>query len=186
MTARIRIAIFGIFALLTAIPVHAAQPASFADLVETLMPAVVNIATTTKIDGQRPRIPHMPDLPPGSPFEEFFEEFLDNAPRAMPHETSSLGSGFIIDAEKGYVVTNNHVIAEADEIHVVLSDDTMLDAKIVGRDLKTDIAVLKIESDHKLTAVTFGDSKLMRVGDWVLAIGNPFGLGGTVTAGIIS
>ncbi len=168
-----------------------AAPESFADLAEKLLPSVVNISTTQTVNGvERPALPNMPDMPPGSPFEEFFRDFFDRqqgqrGPRSR--QATSLGSGFVIDAEEGYVVTNNHVIADAEEIHVIFADDTRIDAELVGRDPKTDLAVLKIDPDkHNLVAVDFGDSDVMRVGDWVLAIGNPFGLGGTVTAGIIS
>jgi serine protease Do len=125
----------------------------------------------------------MPQFPPGSPFEEFFKNFGDDN---RQRRASSLGSGFIIDAE-GIVVTNFHVIENAEEITVTLSDETSFTAKVLGQDQKTDIAVLKIDpGDTTLTAVPFGDSDSLRVGDWVLAIGNPFGLGGTVTAGIVS
>lgn len=178
-------------------------PASFADLSEKLSPAVVNISSTQKVVEQGPdampeNMPDMPELPPGSPFEQFFKDFMGrqygmdgqgNGGMGMPNNTpvTSLGSGFIIDAGKGLVVTNNHVIKDADEVRVTLSDNTVLDAEIVGKDEKTDLALLKIKNDgHKLTAVSFGNSDSMRVGDWVVAIGNPFGLGGTVTAGIIS
>jgi serine protease Do len=159
-------------------------PDGFADLAAKLLPSVVNISTTQTVEGREG--PAMPQLPPGSPFEDFFKEFFDrNQPQQRKHKATSLGSGFIISAD-GYVVTNNHVIADADEISVILHDDTRIKAELVGRDTKTDLAVLKIKSDRKLTAVKFGNSKKARVGDWVVAIGNPFGLGGTVTAGIIS
>ena len=159
-------------------------PQSFADLAEKLLPAVVNISTT-QISKKR-RLPEMPQFPPGSPFEEFFRDFFDrNRPGATPRKSTSLGSGFIIDP-KGYVVTNNHVIEDAEEITVILQDDTNLKAKIIGRDKKTDLALLKVEPKKPLPAVKWGNSDKSRVGDWVLAIGNPFGLGGTVTAGIIS
>ncbi|MDA0704398.1 MAG: DegQ family serine endoprotease [Proteobacteria bacterium] len=160
-------------------------PESFADLVEKLSPAVVNISTTQVV--QAPGAQEMPDLPPGSPFEDWFKEFFERrgGQEAQPRRAQSLGSGFIVDAG-GYVVTNNHVIEGADEIKVILHDDTTLDAEIVGRDPKTDLALLKVKSSTPLTAVTFGDSDDLRVGDWVIAIGNPFGLGGTVTAGIVS
>jgi serine protease Do len=159
-------------------------PDGFADLAAKLLPSVVNISTTQTVEGREG--PAMPQLPPGSPFEDFFKEFFDrNQPQQRKHKATSLGSGFIISAD-GYVVTNNHVIADADEISVILQDDTRIKAELVGRDTKTDLAVLKIKSDRKLTAVKFGNSKKARVGDWVVAIGNPFGLGGTVTAGIIS
>ena len=164
----------------------AAQVGSFADLVETLLPAVVNISSTQKPEMVQD-FPDMPHFPPGSPFEDFFDEFMDRRGGGVPSvPPASLGSGFIIDAENGYVVTNNHVISGADEVRVTLHDDTTLEAEIVGRDEKTDLAVLKVTTNKKLVAVPFGDSKHLRVGDWVLAIGNPFGLGGTVTAGIIS
>ena len=157
------------------------RPDSFADQVERLSPAVVNISTTT-IVSEGPGM-DMPQFPPGSPFEEFFKNFGDEN---RQRRASSLGSGFIIDAE-GIVVTNFHVIENAEEITVTLSDETSFTAKVLGQDQKTDIAVLKIDpGDTALTAVPFGDSDSLRVGDWVLAIGNPFGLGGTVTAGIVS
>ena len=156
------------------------RPDSFADQVEKLSPAVVNISTTTIVnDGQAM---DMPQFPPGSPFEEFFKNFGDNN---RQRKAQSLGSGFIIDDE-GIVVTNYHVIENAEEIRVVLADETSFTAEVLGQDQKTDIAVLKIDpGDTDLTAVSFGDSDELRVGDWVLAIGNPFGLGGTVTAGIV-
>ncbi len=165
-------------------------PDSFADLAEKLLPAVVNISTTqvVKRDEKNGSGPQVPRFPPGSPFEEFFKEFFDRQQqqRDQPQRrATSLGSGFIIDPS-GIVVTNNHVIAEADEITVTLHDDTKLVAKVVGRDAKTDLAVLKVEPTKPLTHVPFGDSGKTRVGDWVVAIGNPFGLGGTVTAGIVS
>jgi serine protease Do len=157
------------------------RPDSFADQVEKLSPAVVNISTTTIVnDGQAM---DMPQFPPGSPFEEFFKNFGDNN---RQRKAQSLGSGFIID-DDGIVVTNYHVIENAEEIRVVLADETSFTAEVLGQDQKTDIAVLKIDpGDTKLTAVSFGNSDELRVGDWVLAIGNPFGLGGTVTAGIVS
>ncbi len=159
-------------------------PESFADLAERLLPAVVNISAT-HVNKKR-RLPEMPQFPPGSPFEEFFRDFFDrNKPDSKPRKSSSLGSGFIIDSS-GYVVTNNHVIEDAEEITVILQDDTNLKAKIIGRDKKTDLALLKVEPKEPLPYVKWGNSGKVRVGDWVLAIGNPFGLGGTVTAGIIS
>ena len=168
---------------------HAAPPPiSFADIVDRVAPAVVNISTTKAIArGEMPEFP-FPEPPPGSPFEDFFREFFDRdrPPDQMPRRQSSLGSGFVVDAE-GYVVTNNHVIAEADEIQVVFSDERTFEAELVGRDSKTDLALLKIKGDDgPFPAVTFADSDTVRVGDWVIAIGNPFGLGSTVTAGIIS
>ncbi len=171
-------------------------PTSFADLAERLSPAVVNISTTQKVRQgarQQPQQRQMPQFPPGSPFEEFFKDFFDrqrpnngqNGQGSPSRRVTSLGSGFIVDPS-GIVITNNHVIAEADEITVVMSDETRLKAKVIGRDSKTDIAVLKVESENPLPSVEFGSSRRARVGDWVLAIGNPFGLGGSVTAGIIS
>ena len=156
------------------------RPQSFADLAEELTPSVVNISTSTLVnrDGDNSL-----QFPPGSPFEDFFEEFQD---RDNPRTAQALGSGFIVSAD-GYVVTNNHVIDGADAIRVTLYNDRSFDAELIGRDPKTDIAVLKIDpEDENLQPVAFGDSDQMRVGDWVLAIGNPFGLGGSVTAGIIS
>ncbi len=161
-----------------------APPSSFADLAEKLLPAVVNISSSQTVRGRTG--PELPQLPPGSPFEEFFKEFFDrNQPQQRERKATSLGSGFIIDSS-GYVVTNNHVIQDAEEIAVILQDDTRLDAEVVGHDPKTDLAVLRVKPEKPLPALDWGDSDDMRVGDWVLAIGNPFGLGGTVTAGIIS
>lgn len=165
-------------------------PRSFADLSESLLPAVVNISSTTKVTQPSGEMPEMPEFPEGSPFNEFFKDFMERQGQggegqALP--STSLGSGFVIDAKKGLIVTNNHVIKDADEIRVIFNDDVTLDAELVGTDDKTDLAVLKVDpSKRKLSEVPFGDSDKMRVGDWVLAIGNPFGLGGTVTAGIIS
>ena len=196
-----RMAVLTAAALLFAVPVGlpdaGARPApdSFADLADKLLPAVVNISTTQTIKPDHPHSgPERPQFPPGSPFEEFFKDFFDHnsdrgsntdKPDAKPRKATSLGSGFIIDPA-GYIVTNNHVIADADEITVILHDDTNLKAELIGRDTKTDVAVLKVKTDKPLTAVPWGDSDKSRVGDWVLAIGNPFGLGGSVTAGILS
>ena len=151
-------------------------PESFADLVDELLPTVVNISTTQAVEPGR-----------GSEeFEEFFREFFERrGQRPQRRRQNSLGSGFIIDSS-GYIVTNHHVIAEADEISVRLSDDTTLAATLVGSDEKTDIAVLKVDSPTPLPATKWGRSDRTRIGDWVIAIGNPFGLGGTVTAGIVS
>ena len=165
----------------------APAPESFADLAERLLPAVVNVSTTQSV-GATAGGPEMPEFPPGSPFEEFFEDFFDRRgerPDGRGRPATSLGSGFIVDSS-GYIVTNNHVIEGADEITIILQDDTNLDATLIGFDEKTDLAVLKVEPDAPLPSVRFGNSDTMRVGDWVVAIGNPFGLGGTVTAGIIS
>ena len=156
-------------------------PESFADLAEKLSPSVVNISTTTVIE-QKSR--EMPSFPPGSPFEDFFKQF--EKPGGKKRKAQSLGSGFIID-KSGYIITNNHVIDNAEKIMVILYDDTSFEATVVGKDPKTDVALLKINPKKtKLTAVKFGDSNKLRVGDWVMAIGNPFGFGGTVTAGIVS
>jgi serine protease Do len=171
-------------------------PDSFADLADKLLPSVVNISTTQTLKADQHSTdkdnPDLPQFPPGSPFEEFFKDFFKHnhqqgqgQPQAETRKATSLGSGFIIDPA-GYVVTNNHVIADADEITVILHDNTSLKAELIGRDTKTDIAVLKVKTDKPLVAVDWGDSDKARVGDWVLAIGNPFGLGGTVTAGILS
>ncbi|WP_088348036.1 MULTISPECIES: Do family serine endopeptidase [Rhodomicrobium] len=159
-------------------------PASVADIAAKLQSAVVNISTTQKLKDSR-EIP-VPEVPKGSPFEEFFEDFFDKEDRGGGQRANSLGSGFIIDP-KGLVVTNNHVIEGADEITVILTDGTKLKvAEVVGRDTKTDLALLRVEPTSPLPAVSFGDSTKMRVGDWVMAIGNPFGLGGTLTVGVIS
>ena len=193
-------------------------PESFADLAQSLLPAVVNVSSSMAAKANADA-PEMPVFPPGSPFEQFFKEFMnrhhnggtggggggedngggdggdddqggapdgspDQAP-GKPHRMQSLGSGFIIDPA-GYVVTNNHVIDGADEITVTLQDDTTLKAVVVGHDDRTDLALLKVQSDKPLPSVKFGNSDAARVGDWVLAIGNPFGLGGSVSAGIVS
>ncbi len=177
-------------------------PESFADLAAKLLPAVVNISTsqTAVARGER-GAPDMPQFPPGSPLDRFFRDFMErNRPPGAPpgatpsprgernapaRRSQSLGSGFIIDPS-GIVITNNHVIDGADEISVTMHDGVVLKATLIGKDERTDIAVLKVTADKPLPAVPFGDSDTARVGDWVLAIGNPFGLGGTVTAGIVS
>ena len=167
-------------------PTTKSDPGSFADLVDDLLPAVVNISSTQKIE-EPEDYPEMPQFPPGSPFEDFFDEFMDQRGRGMPMlPPASLGSGFVIDAAQGYIVTNNHVIKDAQDIRVTFHDDVTIPAEIIGTDEKTDLALLKVTTEKKLTAVTFGDSDVLRVGDWIVAIGNPFGLGGTVTAGIVS
>jgi len=155
-------------------------PASFADLAERLMPSVVNISTTTTVITNTNPFPGF-KFPPGSPFEDMFKEFGTPQKR----KASALGSGFIID-KKGIVITNNHVIQDAEDIVVTVNGEKEFKAKIIGKDPLSDIAVLQIESKEKFTPVAFGDSDKARIGDWVIAIGNPFGLGGTVTAGIIS
>lgn len=164
-------------------------PASVADLAERLAGAVVNISTSRSAGNTGSGKVPMPKLPEGSPLQEFFDDFFQEQPdqEHEPQQAQSLGSGFVIDAKEGIVVTNNHVISGADEIVVNFSDGGKLDAELLGVDTKTDIAVLKIDpSKRELKAVPFGDSDKMRIGDWVMAIGNPFGLGGTVTVGIIS
>ncbi len=168
-----------------------AGPASVADLAEGLLEAVVNISTSQNIKGtEGPNTVPMPQAPEGSPFQDFFDEFFKDRQgenNGGQQKVQSLGSGFVLDAEKGIVVTNNHVIADADEIEINFSDGSKLKAEMVGTDTKTDIAVLKVDPKlKKLKSVKFGDSDKMRIGDWVMAIGNPFGLGGTVTVGIIS
>ena len=154
-------------------------PSSFADLAERLMPSVVNISTTQTVTTTTNPFPFQ--FPPGSPFEDMFKEF--GTPQKK--KAYALGSGFIID-QKGIVVTNNHVIQGAEDILVRVNGDEEYEATIVGADPLSDIAVLKIKLDKKLNYVKFGDSDKARIGDWVIAIGNPFGLGGTVTSGIIS
>ena len=154
-------------------------PASFADLAEKLMPSVVNISTTQTIKTTTNPFPFQ--FPPGSPFEDMFKEFN----RPTERQATALGSGFIID-KKGLVVTNSHVIQEAEDIFVSVNGSTEYKAKVIGKDPYMDLAVLQIESDEDFQPVSFGDSDKARVGDWVIAIGNPFGFGGTVTSGIIS
>src|SRR5471030_2847689 len=186
-------------------PATARGPDGIADVAEAVIDAVVNISTKQTVDINSGGA--MPNLPPGSPFEEFFEEFFKNRrgpggpggpgggqggpgkqggdPAPSPRRVNSLGSGFIIDPS-GLVVTNNHVIADADEVSVILNDGTTLKAEVLGRDTKTDLALLKVKADKPLKAVKFGDSDKLRLGEWVIAIGNPFSLGGSVTAGIVS
>ncbi|ALN73892.1 DegQ family serine endoprotease [Aureimonas sp. AU20] len=174
-------------------------PASVADLAERLLGAVVNISTSQTVeageseDGDSETDPKpapsapVPPLtaPDGSPLQKFFDDLLQGERGDGSRKVQSLGSGFVIDPS-GIIITNNHVIADADEITVNFADGKQLDAKIVGIDTKTDIAVLKVESETPLPAVPFGDSEQVRIGDWVMAIGNPFGLGGSVTVGIVS
>ncbi len=155
-------------------------PNSFADLAEKLMPSVVNISTTQTVVERSNPFPNF-QFPPGSPFGDMFKEFGTPQER----QSSALGSGFIID-EKGILVTNNHVIEGAEDIVVQVNGEKKFKAKVIGADPLSDIAVLKIESKEKFLPVRFGDSDKARIGDWVIAIGNPFGLGGTVTSGIIS
>ncbi len=155
------------------------RPVSFADLAEKVIPSVVNISTTTTITTQANPFPF--EFPPGSPFEDMFKEFGTPQKR----KSSALGSGFIIDKE-GIVITNNHVIQGAEDILVRVNGDKEYKAKVLGADPGMDIAVLKMETDENFIPVEFGDSDKARIGDWVIAIGNPFGFGGTVTSGIIS
>ncbi len=181
---RVLAALFGLLVMVDAASARSI-PASFADLAERLLPSVVNISTRqvekrTGSDG-----PETPPGPPGSALEELFRQFMERGRPQNRPPTTSLGSGFIIDPQ-GYIVTNNHVIEEADRITVTLHDETRMEARVVGRDPKTDLALLKVNPETPLNAVAFGDSSMLRVGDWVLAIGNPFGLGGTVTTGIVS
>ncbi len=163
---------------------------SFAPIVEAAMPAVVNISTTQIVDAKNPLEELRGEMPEGAPFDQFFKEFLDREfglPEARKRKATSLGSGFIVHPD-GFIVTNSHVIEAAEEITVTLSNDPdkTFKAKLIGNDKKTDLALLKIESKTSLPYLKFGDSDKAKVGDWVIAIGNPFGLGGTVTAGIIS
>lgn len=189
VTSRWYVTVLAIFALVAmTLQAHArSAPDSFADLAEKLLPAVVNISTTQTVEGRSGA--DFPQLPPGSPFEDFFKEYFDRNGPQQKHKATSLGSGFIVHSNgnnESYVVTNNHVVDGAEEITVILQDDTRMEAELVGVDAKTDLAVLKVKSDKKLPFVKFGDSNKTRVGDWAIAIGNPFGLGGTVTAGIVS
>jgi len=165
---------------------------SFADMLASRMPAVVNISTQQKIKVSTAPLglEGLPNDPQLAPFRQFFEQFQREMERrgggGLPErELASLGSGFVIDP-KGYVVTNYHVVAQADSVSVVFSDNTKLKAKIVGTDPKTDLALLKVEPEKPLAYVSFGNSDTLRVGDWVVAVGNPFGLGGSVSAGIVS
>lgn len=160
-----------------------ARPESFADLADRFSPSVVNITTSTMVAGREQGSPIVPE---GSPFEDFFREFQDrNRGDRAPRRSSALGSGFVI-SEDGYIVTNNHVISGADEITIEFFNGEELDAELVGTDEKTDIALLKVETDEPLPYVNFGDSDLARVGDWVVAMGNPLGQGFSVSAGIVS
>ena len=187
---------FGATSLLMSAPAFARGPEGIADVAEKVIDAVVNISTSQTVEakGGPPAGDSrstMPKLPPGSPFEEFFDDFFKNhrggpgGGDLQPHKTTSLGSGFIVDTS-GIVVTNNHVIADADEISIIMNDGSKFKAELVGVDKKTDLAVLKFKPTKPLVAVKFGDSDKLRLGEWVIAIGNPFSLGGTVTAGIVS
>jgi serine protease Do len=174
-----KISIYLIFLLLSFSVNAKDYPGSFADLAEKLMPSVVNISTTQVITTRSNPFPF--EFPPGSPFEDMFRDFGEPQQR----RTSALGSGFIIDKD-GTVITNNHVIQGAEDIFVTVNGEKEYEAEIIGTDPLSDLAVLKIRSEIIFSPVKFGDSDTARVGDWVIAIGNPFGLGGTVTSGIIS
>ena len=161
-----------------------ARPTNLADLVDQVADAVVNISATQTVEDKDVA----PDLPKGTPFDEMFEEFFKNHginPQPRARRAQSLGSGFVVDPS-GIVITNNHVVGDANDIVVIFTDGRKLKATVIGKDPKVDVAVLKVESDKPLKTVKFGDSDKMRVGDGVMAVGNPFGLGETVTAGIIS
>ena len=191
-----RIALAGVLAFaltgVSAVPpttsgAHArGAPDSFADLAEKVSAAVVNISASQTVSAPTVR---PPGLPRGTPFDDLFEEFFKRRQQGQAptprRRSNSLGSGFVIDAA-GIVVTNNHVIANATEIQVIFTNGDKLKAEVVGRDPKIDIAVLRVKPKTPLKAVSFADSNKLRVGDWVMAVGNPFGLGGTVTAGIVS
>jgi serine protease Do len=173
-------------------PAFARGPDSLADLADTVSDAVVNISATQTMDDKHAE--NAPQLAPGTPFDDLFEEFFRRHQQGgndrqdqkqRQRKSNSLGSGFVVDPA-GVVITNNHVIADANEVTVIFTDGQKLKAVVVGKDEKVDVAVLRVKPDKPLKAVKFGDSEKMRVGDWVVAVGNPFGLGGTVTAGIIS
>jgi serine protease Do len=162
-----------------------AGPQTVAPIAENLIEAVVNISTSQAIRG--PQGLPLPKVPQDSPYHEYFDEFFDKRGQSVPDRmVSSLGSGFIIDGKEGIIVTNNHVIDGAEAIQINLHDGSKITAELIGKDTKTDIALLKIKPPHELKSVKFGSSNDIKVGDWVMAIGNPFGLGGSVTLGIIS
>ena len=187
------LAVVATLAFASPLPALAKGPESLADLAAQVTDAVVNISASTTVETRNRT---MPQMPPGTPFEDLFEEFFnrrgqgnrggeDGAQRPQPRRSSSLGSGFVIDAS-GIVITNNHVIGDANEIFVGFNDGSKLKAELIGKDSKIDLAVLRVKPEKPLKAVPFGDSEGMRPGDWVIAIGNPFGLGGSVSAGIVS
>ncbi|MEN9755096.1 MAG: hypothetical protein RLZ07_1478 [Pseudomonadota bacterium] len=193
MGATVRVA--GLAALMAVVLIGRAEargPESLSGLAEKVMDAVVNISAATNVPADAQHGVPMPQFPPGSPFQEFFDEFLGpngpnggNGGKVPQRKSSSLGSGFVIDSA-GIVVTNNHVIADADEITVIFNDGRKLKAELIGKDPKVDLAVLRVKPEKPLVAVKFGNSDDEKIGDWVMAIGNPFGLGGSVSAGIIS
>jgi serine protease Do len=162
---------------------EAGEPFSFADLVERVSPAVVTITAETQETDAQAMLNSPQDLP--EPFRDFFNQFGQGRQFQVPHKAESMGSGFIID-KGGLIVTNNHVIDKAKKITVKLPDGRSFEAKLVGTDALTDVALLKVKSDKPLPSVEFGDDRQLRVGDWVIAVGNPFGLSNTVTAGIVS
>ena len=164
------------------------QLPSIADLSDRLLPAVVEITIESKSATAAPPIPGLPDLPDNSPFKEFFDEFLKRQQQGeggKPRTMTSMGSGFVVDGS-GLIVTNNHVVEGAVSIEVHFQDDTVMKAELVGRDPKTDLAVIRVKPVKPLPVVSFGDSDHLRIGEWVVAIGNPFGLGGSVSLGIVS
>ena len=177
------------FPQLAVSPALARGPESLADLADQVSDAVVNISATQTVEEKKTS--SLPQLQPGTPFDDLFEEFFkrrqggSDSPRPRERRSNSLGSGFVIDPS-GIVITNNHVIADANDVTVIFTDGQKLKAEIIGKDSKVDVAVLRVKSDKPLKSVKFGASEKMRVGDWVLAVGNPFGLGGSVTAGIVS
>jgi serine protease Do len=188
---RVPAAVLWLLVLMTVLTIasaaRAAGPESVANAAERLLPAVVNISTTQKVDSGTGQVPP-PNLPENSPFKEFFDDFFEKQQRdgeQPQRKVSSLGSGFVVDPQ-GIIVTNNHVIEGAEEIEVKFPDGLTLKAELVGKDTKTDLAVLKVKPTQSLPFVAFGDSDKLRVGDWVMAIGNPFGLGGSLTLGIVS
>jgi serine protease Do len=197
MKSAIRVVAAAALTLLPAVwlaPAQAKGPDSLADLAAQVSDAVVNISAVQTIESKRPKGADAgPNLPPGAPFDDLFEEFFKRRQQQgqgmpeMPRQrkSSSLGSGFVIDAS-GIVITNNHVIADASEVTVIFNDGQKLKAEVLGKDQKVDVAVLRVKPEKPLKAVKFGDSDKARVGDWVMAVGNPFGLGGSVTAGIVS
>ena len=193
LAAAVSIIVLGASAPVMPVFAQTNGPESVADLAAKLLPAVVNISTSQNISAPDSGVVPMPKLPEGSPFQDFFDQFFDEQQQGeegggnTARKVQSLGSGFIIDAKEGIIVTNNHVIADADDIEINFSDGKKLKAELVGKDPKTDLAVLKVDPNkYALTAVPFGDSDKARIGDWVMAIGNPFGLGGSVSIGIIS
>ena len=175
------------FSAVTSLAEAGAPPASFSDLAAKVTPAVVNISSTHTVTEKNGILSEIPNFPPGSPFEEFFKQFRDQQKGAGggKQKVTALGSGFIIDTA-GYIVTNNHVIDKANDIQVTLTSGEQYPAKLIGTDAKTDLALLKIAASKPLTAVSFGDSDAAKIGDWVMAVGNPFGLGGSISVGVIS